>query len=89
MRLQCEKIAKSMNGNHSPRSGLLIRAGSPQEDIKAFPGTSAQLAQEFPVIQKIAPNDFWERENDVSMWNLCQNLSAKKLAKFHHPLLMA
>jgi len=57
MRMECQKIAKSMNGNNSPRSGLLIRAGSLQEDIKAFLGTSAQLAQEFPVIQKIAPNN--------------------------------
>lgn len=87
--MECEEIPERMNGNHSPRPGLLSRAGSLQEDIKAFPGTSAKLAQEFPVIQKIAPNDLWERENDMPMGNLCQNIGAKELPEFNDPLLMA
>jgi hypothetical protein len=49
----------------------------------------AQIREEYPVIEEIAPEDLWEAEGEVPMRYGLEDLLTEPLAELHHPFLMA
>jgi hypothetical protein len=55
----------------------------------AVPGASAQIGQQFSIVEEVSAQDLRNAEYEMPVGNLFENIHAQPLPEFHHALLMA
>jgi len=84
VRMPSKEIAKRMYCHNGP----LFRYGFPEKFFQGFPTATAEIGEQLSVIEKIAAQDFWYAEDEMSVRNGLEDFLAKPLAKFHYTLLV-
>lgn len=88
VRMPSQKITERMYGNDRSRNRLLFRHGLLEEFIQGLPGTTAEVREQFSIVEKISTQDFGYAENKMTMWNLLEDFFTKPFTEFHDTLLV-
>ncbi len=82
-------ISERLNShNHSRNTGFLAK-GKLEEFRQTFCSTLAELAQQFPVVEKESAQDFGNGKNVLTMGNWIKNRFLEVMAELDHLLGMA
>ena len=84
-----EQITEGLNGDDSSgHRGLMLRKET-EIGFQSLPAAAAQIGEPAKVIQKAAPQDLGNTEDDVPVCHGLDDVTAQLLAEFHHALLVA
>jgi hypothetical protein len=86
--IESQKVPKALNGNNGSWNRILFRDNCLEKHLERVPGTPAEFGEEFSIIEKVSPEDFWYAEDEVAVGNGLEHFFTQIFPKFHHPLLM-
>ena len=80
--------AEGLNGrDHSGNRFLLLQHGL-IDLFHRFPRGATKLAEKRSVVPEVQPKPFWNREDELPVWNVFENLLGKMLRECQNSLLM-
>jgi hypothetical protein len=89
MGVVAEQVAEGLDGDESPGQHInMFRSGS-EIGLQTLPAATAQIGEPLPVIQKAAPQNLGDAEDDVPVGHGLDDIAAQPLPEFHHSLLVA
>ena len=89
MRVQAEEIAEGLDSDDGTGDGIIFRNCILEKSLQGFPGATAEIGQQLPIIQKVTTEDFGDVEDEMPVRDLFEDIHAEPFTEFHHPLLVA
>ena len=87
--IESQKVPKALNGNNGSWNRILFRDNCLEKHLEGVPGTPAEFGEEFSIIEKVSPEDFWYAEDEVAVGNGLEDLLTEPFSKLQHSLLVA
>ena len=89
MRIEPQKITERLDGDDGAGDCILLWDNGLEKHFQRVPRTSAQIGEEFAVIEEISAEDFGYTEDEMPVRNGLEDLFAEPFPEFNNPLLMA
>ena len=89
MGVEPQKIPKRLDRNDRSRRPIPLWNRLLEKYPQGLPSATTQFRKQRTVVEEVTAQDFRDAEDNVTMGNLFQNLSAHPFAKLNHSLLVA
>jgi hypothetical protein len=75
--IEAEEIAEGLHGDDGAGDGIVVRNRILEKSLQGFPGATAQIGKQLPVIQKVTAEDLRDAEDEMTVRDLLENIRAE------------